>query len=353
MNKSRALLGVLAVCTVVVSLLAAFDEAFAGKPVPPSTNLIVGRPAKGMYCADPAGWINQGYKIYVWGNATPVKAQAFDAEGYLLTPAAGITFTIPGTGQTGAMTVGDATNKVYTASPNTLRADMIYTGDSIIQYTADGKTFDGVVRRWNAKCDGCHATPPAHALQYAGSAGASTCRTTTCHPAFGAKMMQSHGYRVPVAEQTTSDGCYRCHPSPCYGGIHKGKFPNDSTGCVTCHGTLVDAANGQGKFPGQLGFPTCQDCHVSLPDQPVPYATNAGVEFKSSVGHGRKRASLPKVLCITCHNSMHMETKPTSWGDGVNNNCQVCHMNKPTNNNMGPVCGNCHEDSLNPHFVVK
>lgn len=359
MNAVKKLLIGCMVLTIALSLLVICDDAFAGgKPVPPTTNLIVGRPAKGMYCADPAGWINQGYKIYVWGNATPVKAQAFDAEGYLLTPATGITFTIPGTGQTGAMVINaastiDTTNKIYTASPSTLRADMIYTGDSIIRYTADGKTFDGVVRRWNANCDGCHAVPPPHALQNAGSNGASTCRTSTCHPSFGAKMMQSHAYRVPSNETTTSEGCYRCHPSPCYSGIHKGKFPNDSIGCVTCHGTLADAAVGQGKYPGQLGFPTCQDCHVSAVGQPVPYAQNAGVEFKSSVGHGRKRSGLPKVLCITCHNSMHMETKPTSWGDGVNNNCQVCHQNKPTNNNMGPVCGNCHDNSFDPHWVTK
>jgi hypothetical protein len=166
-------------------------------------------------------------------------------------------------------------------------------------------------------------------------------------------MMQSHGYRVPVAEQTTSEGCYRCHPSPCYSGIHQNKFPNDAIGCVTCHGTMIDAANGQMKVPGQLGFPTCQDCHISAQGQPVPYATNTGVQYKSSVGHGRARTGLPKVLCITCHNSMHMETKPMTWGDGVNNNCQVCHKNKPTNTNMGPVCGNCHDNSFDPHWVTK
>jgi hypothetical protein len=350
MKKTHILIS-LTLIAVALSMLIVSD-VFAGKATP-TTNLIVGRPAKGMYCADPAGWINNGYKIYVWGNATPVKAQAFDANGFLINPASGITFNIPGTGQTGAMTVGDATNKVYTATPNTLRADMIFTGDSIIRYTADGKTFDGVVRRWNSKCDGCHATPPAHALANAGSAGASTCRTATCHPDFGAKMMQSHAYRVPVAEQTTSEGCYRCHPSPCYSGVHAGKFPNDSIGCVTCHGTMIDAANGQMKTPGQLGFPTCQNCHVSADSrvQPVPYATNAGVEYKSSVGHGRPRAA--KALCITCHNSMHMETKPTGWGDGVNNNCTKCHQKMATAGNMGPVCGNCHEHSLDPHLVIK
>ncbi|MEW6116004.1 MAG: hypothetical protein AB1553_03785 [Nitrospirota bacterium] len=343
----------LVVLAVVVAIVASFSIVYAGKTPPPTTNLIVGRPAKGMYCADPAGWINAGYNIYVWGNATPVKAQVYDAEGYLLLPATGVTWTVQGTGETGTMTVGDSTNKVYTATPKSLAATNIFTGDSNITYTADGKSFSGVIRRWNAKCDGCHSVPPPHAIQNAGSAGTSTCRNTACHAEFGSKMMSSHAYRVPVAEQTTSDGCYRCHPSPCYGGIHKDKFPNDSIGCVTCHGSLADGAVGQGKWPGQLGFPKCQDCHVSAPDQPVPYATNTGVEYKSSVGHGRKRSSLPKNLCITCHNSMHMETKPMSWGDGVNNNCQVCHKNKPTNNNMGPVCGNCHVDSFNPHLVVK
>ncbi|MEK6700077.1 MAG: hypothetical protein AABZ10_13680 [Nitrospirota bacterium] len=348
MKKSKMLSVIL---LMVVSMFVVSD-VFAGKPVPPTTNLIVGRPAKGMYCADPANWIKNGYKIYVWGDATPVKAQTYDAEGYLLLPATGIAWKVQGTGETGSMTVLDSTNKVYTASPKSLSAVNIFTGDSNIDYTADGKTFSSVIRRWNSKCDGCHATPPAHALQNAGSNGTSTCRTSTCHPYFGAKMMQSHAYRVTTAEQTTSDGCYRCHPSPCYGGIHKDKFPNDSIGCVTCHGDLVDAANGNMKVPGQLGFPTCQDCHVSASNQPVPYATNTGVEFKSSVGHGRANKGA-KNLCITCHNSMHMETKPMDWGDGVNNNCVKCHVNKPTNTNMGPVCGNCHDHSFDPHWVTK
>ncbi len=345
---------------ILISVVLTCVIADAGKPPPPvGTNLIVGRPAKGMYCADPAGWINQGYSgangIFVWGNATPVKAQVYDANGLLLLPGTGVTFSV--NGQTGSMTIGDATNKVYTASPTSARADMIYNNvNTPITYTADGKTFDGVIRRWNAKCDGCHTTPTTlqpnlHLITYkATTPGASRCRE--CH-VLGAKMMSSHAYRVPSNEQTTSDGCYRCHPSPCYGGIHAGKFPGDSIGCVTCHGTLVDAANGQGKFPGQLGFPRCENCHVSLPNQPVPYAQNANTEFKSSVGHGRKRVSLAHNLCITCHNSMHIETKPMSWGDGVNNNCQVCHTTKPTDNNMGPVCGNCHYDSFNPHYVAK
>ncbi len=353
--------GIAIVLLLVVSLVVGYSVADAGKPGPGPTgpSLVVGRPAKGMYCADPAGWINQGYQIFVWGNATPIKAQAFDAEGYLMNPTS-FTFSVMGTGETGTMTLGtsaaDITNKVYLGTPKSLKAVNIFTGDSNITYTADGKTFSGVVRRWNSKCDGCHSVPPPHAILNAGSAGVSTCRTSTCHPYFGAKMMQSHALRVPVAEQTTSDGCYRCHPGPCYGGVHLGKFPNDSIGCVTCHGTEIDALNGTMKVPGQLGFPKCQDCHVSGDPrvQVVPYATNTGVEFKSSVGHGRKRDGLPKVLCIVCHNSMHMEENPlTKWGTTTNNNCDKCHVNKPTNVNMGPVCGNCHKNSFNPHFVIK
>ncbi|MBI4685186.1 MAG: hypothetical protein HY755_08290 [Nitrospirae bacterium] len=347
MKKYKILISLL----VAASVIAGFTIAYAGKPVPPPTNLIVGRPAKGMYCADPAGWINAGYKIFVWSNGTPVKAQVFDAEGYVLLPSTGVTWKVTSTGQTGTMTIGDSTNKVYTATPTSLQAVMVYSGDSEITYTADGKTFTGVIRRWNAKCDGCHAVPPPHAIaNQATTPGTSLCRN--CH-VLGAKMMSSHAYRVPSSEQTTSDGCYRCHPSPCYGGIHKDKFPNDPIGCVTCHGTLVDAANGIMKTPGQAGFPRCENCHTSLQNQPVPYAQNANTEFKSSVGHGRKRSGLPKVLCITCHNSMHMETKPTNWGDGVNNNCEVCHKNKTTDTNMGDICGTCHYSSTNPHYVTK
>jgi predicted CxxxxCH...CXXCH cytochrome family protein len=335
--------------------VADFTIAEAGKPTPPPAtppNLVVGRPAKGMYCADPAGWINAGYKVFVWGNATPVKAQALDDNGFFITP--GITWTVQGTNETGTMTLGttaiEIANKIYVATPKSAAADKIFTGDTNITYSAGGKNFSGVIRRWNSKCDGCHSVPPPHALANAGSAGVSTCRNVACHADFGAKMMESHGYRVPVNEQTTSAGCYRCHPSPCYGGIHLGKFPNDSIGCVTCHGTMIDAANGQMKVPGQLGFPKCENCHVSVNRQPVPYAVGAE-QYKNAVGHGRPRAA--KALCITCHNSMHMETKPMNFGDGVNNNCQLCHKNMPTEGNMGPVCGDCHENSLNPHLVIK
>ena len=146
----------------------------------------------------------------------------------------------PGNGpDRGTMQLTDTTNKVYTASPNSLRADMIFTGDSNITVTADGKTFPGVIRRWNSSCDGCHNVPPAHALQNAGSNGASTCRPARMPCRIRQQDDVSHAYRVPSNEQTTSAGCYRCHPSPCYGGIHAGKFPNDSIGCVTCHGTLA------------------------------------------------------------------------------------------------------------------
>lgn len=321
----------------------------------PTTNLIVGRPAKGMYCADPAGWINSGYSgangIYVWNNGTPVKAQDLDANGILILPTTGITYTIPSTGQTGAMAIGDAANKVYVATPTTVAADKIYAGnpDTAINYTANAKTFSGVIRRWNAKCDGCHATPPAHAIaNKATTPGTSLCRN--CH-VLGMKLHTSHAARVSASEKTTSNGCYRCHPSPCYSGIHAGKFPGDSIGCISCHGSLADAEVGQMKIPGQLGFPTCQQCHTSVPRQPVPYANNTGKEYKDSVGHGRPKAA--KALCITCHNSMHMETKPMNWGDGTNNNCQVCHKNMPTAGNMGPSCGNCHENSFNPHLVIK
>ena len=342
---------------------AEFTVAYAGggktPPPPPAANLVIGRPAKGMYCADPAGWINKGYKIFVWGNATPIKAQAFDVWGFLTTTP--ITWTVQGTNETGTMTVGNTAvntaveiaNKIQVATPKSAAADKIFTGDTNVTYTASGKSFSGVIRRWNSKCDGCHTTPVTtnnHLIANAGANGVSTCRNAACHAEFGNKMMESHAYRVPANEQTTSAGCYRCHPSPCYGGIHLGKFPNDSIGCVTCHGSLADGAVGNGRWPGQLGFPKCENCHVSANRQPVPYAVGAE-QFKNAVGHGRPRAA--KALCITCHNSMHMETKPMNFGDGVNNNCQVCHKNMPTEGNMGPVCGNCHEDSFNPHLVIK
>lgn len=319
---------------VAVAALTAAVASYAGKTTA-TTNLIVGRPAKGMYCADPAGWVKAGYKIYVWHDATPVKAQVYDANGYLMSPANGVAWKVTATGETGSMTLSDSTNKVYTATPKSMQADIIGDNNYEITYTADGKTFKGVVRRWNSDCDGCHTAPPSHALANAGSGGVSKCRD--CH-ALGEKMKTSHYNRVP--SNTTDAACYSCHPSPCYSGVHV----NFGIGCVQCHGTLASAATGQMKVPGMLGFPKCDDCHVS------PYVQNSNTEFKSSVGHGRTRGA--KNLCITCHNSMHMEEKPTGWGDSVNN-CEKCHTVQPTAGNMGNDCGRCHVSSINPHIVKK
>lgn len=335
---------------IAISITAGFSPAYAGKS--PSgtvaTNMIVGRPAKGMYCADPKGWIDQGYQIYVWSNGTPVKAQVYDKNGYLLAPSTGVSWKVTATGQTGSMTLADSTNKIYTGTPTSIGALVTGDTDYQVEYTAEGKTFTGIVRRWNSDCDSCHATPPAHAQQYAATTpGTSTCRN--CHD-LAETMKISHAARV---NDNTSNACYRCHPSPCYGGIHKDKFPNDSIGCVTCHGNLNDAVMGTMNITAQLGLPRCEDCHVTPADNTVPYAQNTGKEFKSSVGHGRANARGAKNLCIVCHNSTHMETKPMSWGDGLNNNCEKCHTVQPTAGNMGDNCGNCHENAFDPHKVRK
>ena len=64
---------------------------------------------------------------------------------------------------------------------------------------------------------------------------------------------------------------------------------------------------GNAKWPGQpAGFPTCQDCHVSANRQPVPYATNTGVEYKSSVGHGGHEG---------CQGSLHHLPQLHAYGD--------------------------------------
>ncbi|MBI4684297.1 MAG: hypothetical protein HY755_03745 [Nitrospirae bacterium] len=343
MKKYRILIGLL----VLVSVVATFAIAYAGKGnTAATTNMIVGRPAKGMYCADPVKWLSDG--IYVWSNGTPIKAQVYDKNGILITPANGVTWKVTATGQTGSMTLADSTNKIYTATPTSMGALVSGDKDYEIQYTADGKTFTGVVRRWNSDCDGCHAAPPAHAITYkATTAGTSRCRE--CHD-LADKMKRSHASRI---NDDTSNACYKCHPSPCYGGVHKNKFANDSIGCVTCHGKLSDAVNGNMKIKAQLGLPRCENCHTSAAKQPVPYSQNTNKEFKDSVGHGRTSARGAKNLCIVCHNSTHMETKPMDWGDGVNNNCEKCHTVQPTANNMGDVCGNCHVSSTNPHIVEK
>jgi ssDNA-binding Zn-finger/Zn-ribbon topoisomerase 1 len=332
---------------VLAATVVGFTAAEAGKPgggtTTPATNLIVGRPAKGMYCADPAKWIQAGYNgangIYVWNNGTPIKAQNFDKNGYLITPSTGMTWKVTSTGQTGAMTITDATNKVYTATPTSARADIVGDINYNVEYTAEGKTFTGVIRRWNSDCDKCHATPPAHAIaNKATTAGTSTCRN--CH-GLAEKMHTSHAARV--SNNTSATACYSCHPSPCYSGVHINLNP--VVDCVSCHGSLADSLTGNMWIPGQKGLPKCDNCHVA------PYLQDTNIEFKSSTGHGRKSRGA-QVLCIVCHNSMHMEQKPTGWGDAVNN-CEKCHTVQPSAGNMSNTCGNCHVSSTNPHIVVK
>lgn len=332
---------VIILLAAILTVLAFTAVAYAAKSTSATTNLIVGRPAKGMYCADPLNWIKDGYKIYVWGDATPIRAQAYDAGGHLINPGTGITWSA--NGGSGSMSVLDSTNKVYAATPANMGALVQGDNNYTVTYTADGKSFSGVVRRWNSDCDGCHATPPAHALANAGSNGVSTCRNSGCHTDFGWKMKTSHASRV--SNNTSASACYSCHPSPCYSGVHN-QYGID---CVSCHGSLADAASGKGMWvPGSKGLPKCDNCHVS------PYIQNTGKQFKESVGHGKTKGA--KNLCITCHNSMHMEEDPEGkWGGAyqTSNNCSKCHTTQATDGNMGPVCGNCHVSSTNPHIVKK
>jgi len=323
-----------------LAALAMVGIAYAAKSTA-TTNLIVGRPAKGMYCADPANWIKNGYKIYVWGDATPIKAQAYDAGGHLIKPGTGVKWTA--NGGSGSMSVIDSTNIVYGATPTNMGALVIGDKNYTVDYEADGKKFSGVVRRWNADCDGCHAAPPAHAQANAGSNGTSTCRNSGCHTDFGWKMKTSHASRV--ADNSTAKACYACHPSPCYSGLHS-QYGID---CVSCHGSLADVVAGKGMYvPGSKGLPKCDNCHAS------PYIQNTGKQYKESVGHGKNKGA--KNLCITCHNSMHMEEDPEGkWGGALQsyNNCSKCHTTQASAGNMGPVCGNCHVSSTNPHIVKK
>src|SRR5512134_2182129 len=104
MKKFMLLIALLVFALVIGDVITVYAGGGKTPPPPPATNLVIGRPAKGMYCADPAGWINQGYHIFVWGNATPVKAQAFDDWGFLTTTP--ITWVVQGTGETGTMTIG-------------------------------------------------------------------------------------------------------------------------------------------------------------------------------------------------------------------------------------------------------
>lgn len=272
----------------------------------------------GEYCTDPVSWVNAGYQVGIWGTNVPFKAQAVDANGYLVEGS----FTyLMDTGESGFMDLIDT--GIYQKAP--------YVPDGkhyAYDVSVDSATASGVVYRDPAQCDSCHATPPGH---IADPATWGQCKS--CHD-LG---VQIHTHAATTAN-VAPDNCYACHPTGCYDtDVHKD--PAINLWCTDCHGTLSDVLTGDFKISGQAGKPLCGDCH----DRNHQESKKGGL-FADANKHGG-------MLCISCHNSPHRVEKPVNLGDGVNNNCSGCHTTQGSDPKMGMDCGACHKSSWDPHLV--
>ncbi len=318
----KKIISILAMTALIAGLSAL--PALAGKPggtTPPPTaavNKVFTEGRFGEYCTDPAARVSAGYKVGIWGDAVPFKAQAVDANGYKV----GGTFDyrVALTGETGTMPLADPSDLVYQVSPNVPQG---------IQYdytvTVGGVTGNGAVYRDPAKCDACHATPPGH---IADPAKWGNCKS--CHDL--GVVMHKHAY----TKGGIVTDCYTCHPTGCLDtDLHKSQL---NMWCTDCHGDLSQTQNGTFKISGMAGKPLCADCHDRTHQE-----TTRGVLFAESVKHGG-------MLCISCHDAPHRVKKP-SFDTGQGNNCSGCHSTQASDPKMGTNCGQCHKSSLDPHAV--
>jgi hypothetical protein len=276
----------------------------------------------GEYCADPAGWVQAGFKVGIWPETVPVNAQAVDGSGRKV--AGTFSYEVMATGETGVMDLVNQRNLVFQKSP--------YVPDGInydYTVTVNGISRKRTIFRSPAKCDTCHAVPPGHIME---QSSWGQCRT--CHD-LGVVV---HKHAVEKAG-IPDDGCYACHPTDCLEtDVHR---TGHNISCAGCHGNLSNVLTGTFKISGQAGKPICTDCHDAVHSEPV-----AGILFTDSSGHGG-------MLCTSCHNSPHRIIKPAKLGDGVSNNCQQCHSSHVGHSAMGGNCGQCHGSSWDPHLTIR
>ena len=290
-------------------------------PSPSQAGIIFTAGKYGEYYADPARWVNAGYRVGIWGNNVTVKAQAIDSNGKKI--AGTFSYRITSTNQYGVLNLIDAQNLAYQkALTLPLGQNYAYT------VTSNGTTANGTIYSIAAKCDACHRTPEGH---IADQSTWGSCRS--CHNL--SNVTHKHIYKFGATFQ-----CYACHTSDSSNGdIHltltnPSGYPGFT--CVNCHGDLSMTQNNTFKTSSMAGLPKCADCHDRNHSEPV-----AGVSFSNSVGHGG-------LFCISCHSSPHRVQRLMNRGTSSTNNCSGCH---PNATHSGASCGDCHGSSWDPHLV--
>lgn len=296
---------------------------FSWKPVMSAGSMfgkIFTAPRFGEYCTDPAGWVEAGFKVGIWAEAVPVKAQAL-GPGKSKDQGA-LTLLVPATKEKGPMSLTDPVHEVYEKSPTVpLPKNYVYG------VSAKGMIGKGTIYRAAAGCDSCHATPPGH-ISVQGNWG--KCRD--CHD-LGVKVHTHAVAKAAIAD----NGCTSCHPKGCLDkDVHKSR----GLDCASCHGGLSNVMAGTFKISGQAGKPKCGDCHDSAHREPK----GGKALFADSTGHGG-------MLCLACHGSPHRVVKPTKLGAGRGDNCSGCHLTEARAPNMGPNCGECHGGGTDPHLA--
>lgn len=292
-----------------------------GNPVSSAVSMfgkIFTAPRYGEYCTDPAKWVSAGYKVGIWSEAVPVKAQALGSDGSKNqgTP----TLLVPATRERGPMSLVDPAHQVYEKSPVVPLAKNYNYGVS-----AKGLIGKSTIYRAAAGCDSCHPTPPGHT---ANQANWGKCRD--CHD-LGVKVHTHAVTRAGIAD----NNCYACHPKGC---LNKDVHRSRRMDCTSCHGPLSNVLAGTFKISGQAGKPQCANCHDAKHREPKKTTL-----FCDSTGHGG-------MLCVACHNSPHRVVKPADLGSSAGDNCTGCHQKEALAPNMGPNCADCH-GGTDPHTV--
>ena len=186
--------------------------------------------------------------------------------------------------------------------------------------SAMGTAF--VADRSNGKVHACSECHPDNALGAAGKPGM---------PSLSLAMHSFHQDKMSVADQTTTAGCYNCHPGPktqCLRGV----MARAGKTCADCHGDMAALTTSvqNGRRPW-LDMPKCGDCHGTS------HAENANTLYRfSKLTNSPVSGMNGRIYCEACHNSTHAElitanaADPTIPGkfQGDNYwiwNCAVCH----------------------------
>lgn len=193
--------------------------------------------------------------------------------------------------------------------------------DILQKHDADmGTTF--VADRSKGKVHACAECHADNALGAPGKPGI---------PNLSLAMHSFHQNKMSASDQTTTAGCYNCHPGPktqCLRGV----MARAGKTCADCHGDMAGVSTSiqNGRQPW-VQEPKCADCHAAA------HAENSNTLYRNSLLMNSVESSMNnKIFCAACHNSPHAELITANAADptiskkfqGDNYwiwNCGVCH----------------------------